>query len=888
MTRSTEGQSIEQHRLAQRDAGEVDWDLWGPYLSDRAWGTVREDYSADGDAWGYFSHDDARSRVYRWNEDGLAGISDRNQYLCFGVTLWNGHDSILKERLFGLTGPEGNHGEDVKEAYFHLDATPSHSYLDFLYRYPQTSFPYDQLVAEGRDRGLDDPEFELTDTGVFDEDRFFDVRVTYAKAGADDILVSIRVTNQGPDSAVCHVLPTLWFRNTWDWGYRSGPMGDVAERPIMAIEPHSSVGTRAIRADHPVLGVYRLYGDGCEQLLFTENETNRERLSGEPNRSPYVKDAFHRFVVDGEDDAVNPAGTGTKAAMVYRLELASGAEATVRLRLTAAKPDDPFAEFAATFESRRGESDAFYDTVHPPGIAPAERSVQRAAFAGMIWSKQLYYYDVEQWLRGDPAQSPVAESRRTGRNGDWQHLNNFDVLSMPDAWEYPWYASWDTAFHCLPLARIDPTFAKRQLELLTRDWYMHPNGQLPAYEWAFGDVNPPVHAWAARRVFEIDAEICGVRDVKFLKRVFHKLLFNFTWWVNRKDADGNNVFEGGFLGLDNISVFDRSSELPGGGHLDQSDGTAWMAFFTLEMLAIALELSRSDEVYQDLATKFFEHFLAIATAMSAEEHSLWDPDDGFFYDVLRLPNGRSVPLEVRSMVGLIPLLAVTVIDQETMKSMPEFNRRMHWFLDRRAHLSGNVARVDEPGRGDRHLAAIITPERLRAVLRYVLDEDEFLSPHGVRSLSKYHRDHPFQLEVEGRTFRIGYEPSESTSSLYGGNSNWRGPVWFPLNYLLIEALERFDSYLGEGFLVECPTGSGNEMTLGEVAADLRRRLVGIFLPDGAGVRPFEGSGSSLGDRPLWKGLLLFHEYFDGDDGKGLGASHQTGWTGLVAELIDRS
>ncbi len=879
--------TAEHERLAQRDAGEVDWDLWGPYLSDRAWGTVREDYSADGDAWGYFTHDDARSRAYRWNEDGLAGISDRSQYLCFAVALWNERDPILKERLFGLTGPEGNHGEDVKEAYFHLDATPSHSYLDFLYRYPQKSFPYDQLIAEGRARGPDDPEFELIDTGVFDDDRFFDVRISYSKADDDDILVSIRVTNRGPEAAVCHVLPTLWFRNTWAWGYPNGPMGDVAERPVMSNEAHSSAESAVILADHPVLGAYRLYGEGCDQLLFTENETNHERLSGEPNRSPYVKDSFHRFLVDGEDDAVNPAGTGTKAAMAYRLELASGAEATLRLRLTAERRSDPFEDFDTTRDLRRGESDAFYETVHPPGITSVERKVQRAALAGMIWSKQLYYYDVEQWLVGDPEGPLVSPSRRNGRNSDWHHLNNFEVLSMPDSWEYPWYASWDTAFHCLPLARIDPTFAKRQLELLTREWYMHPNGQLPAYEWAFGDVNPPVHAWAARRVFQIDAEVRRAPDVKFLERVFHKLLLNFTWWVNRKDVDGNNVFEGGFLGLDNISIFDRSSELPGGGHLDQSDGTAWMAFFTLEMLAISLELSRFDEVYQDLATKFFEHFLAIATAMSAEEHSLWDPNDGFFYDVLRLPDGRSMPLEVRSMVGLIPLLAVTVIDQETMDSMPDFDRRMHWFLDRRSRLSGNVARLDEPGRGHRHLAAIVTPERLRAVLRYLLDEDEFLSPHGVRSLSKYHRDNPFEIEVEGRTFRIGYEPSDSLSSLYGGNSNWRGPVWFPLNYLLIEALERFDEYLGPDFLVECPTGSGIEMDLGQVADVLRRRLVGIFLPDNTGVRPFEGPSSLLGGHPLWKDLLLFHEYFDGDDGKGLGASHQTGWTGLVAELIGR-
>ncbi len=888
MSTDREAASREHARLAQRDAGDADWDLWGPYLSDRAWGTVREDYSTVGDAWEHFPHDHARSRAYRWNEDGLAGISDRSQYLCFGIALWNERDPILKERLFGLTGPEGNHGEDVKEAYFHLDATPSHSYLDFLYRYSQSEFPYDRLVDESRDRGAADPEFELVDTGVFEEDRFFDVRVIYAKAGPDDILVQIQVTNQGPEPAVCHMLPTLWFRNTWGWGYPSGPMGDVPGRPVMTKAIRTSPGVATIDVDHPALGRYQLYADGCDRLLFTENDTNRQRVWDEPNDSPYVKDGFHRLLVDGETDAVNPAENGTKAAAAYRLELAPGAETTIRLRLTANAATDPFGGFGETVESRRMEADGFYESIHPPDLPTVERQVQRAAFAGMIWTKQLYYYDVEQWLDGDPNGPPGAVSRSVGRNDQWRHLNNFDVLSMPDTWEYPWYAAWDTAFHCLPLARIDPVFAKRQLELLTREWYMHPNGQLPAYEWAFGDVNPPVHAWAARRVYEIDAETRGVGDVEFLERIFHKLLFNFTWWVNRKDVDGNNVFEGGFLGLDNISVFDRSAPLPGGGRIDQSDGTAWMASFTLEMLAIALELSRSDAVYQDLATKFFEHFLSIATAMSADDHCLWDSDDGFFYDVLRLPDGRTEPLKVRSMVGLIPLLAVTVIDQETMDSMPEFNKRLHWFLERRPHLSGNVARVDELGHGHGHLAAIVTPERLRTVLRYLLDEDEFLSPYGIRSLSRYHQEHPFQIEVEDRGFQIGYEPAESTSSLYGGNSNWRGPVWFPLNYLLIEALEKFDAYLGDDFVVEYPTGSGVEMSLGAVANDLRRRLARIFLPGETGVRPYLGTAFELGSQPLWRDLLLFHEYFHGDDGTGLGASHQTGWTGLVAELIGGS
>jgi hypothetical protein len=875
--------TVEHRRLRERDAGEADWDLWGPYLSDRAWGTVREDYSADGDAWGFFPHDHARSRAYRWGEDGLAGISDRRQYVCFAVALWNGRDPILKERLFGLTGPQGNHGEDVKEAYFHLDATPSHSYLEFLYRYPQAEFPYDRLVAENARRGLDEPEFELADTGVFAEDRFFDVRMTYAKASPDDILVQIDVVNRGPEPAALVVLPTLWFRNIWSWGHPAGPMGDVPRAPVMTAEPAS--GAAAVRAEHPVLGTYRLYAEACDGPLFTSNETNRKRLWGEPNPNPYTKDAFHRYVVDADEGAVDPAETGTKAAVLHRVELAPGAETTIRVRLAASAPAAPFEDFDAIVAARRADADEFFAAIAEPGLSAGQRHLQRRALAGMIWTKQLYYYDVEQWLDGDPAGPSPPASRHRGRNREWRHLNNFDILSMPDGWEYPWYAAWDLAFHCIPLARMDPAFAKHQLELLVREWYMHPNGQLPAYEWSFGDVNPPVHAWATRRVYEIDAAATGVPDTEFLERVFHKLLLDFTWWVNRKDADGNNVFEGGFLGLDNISLFDRSAPLPGGGRIDQSDGTAWMAFFTLEMLAISLELGRTNPVYGALATKFFEHFLSIATAMSAEHHCLWDPGDGFFYDVLRLPDGRSVPLQVRSLVGLIPLLAVKVIEQDTIDAMSEFTRRMQWFLERKPHLSGNVARIEEPGRGSRHLAAILTPERLRMVLRYLLDEDEFLSPFGVRSLSRRHRDEPFRLDVDGRVFEIGYEPAESQSGLFGGNSNWRGPVWFPLNFLIIEALERFDDYLGDEFRVECPTGSGTEMTLREVAAELRHRLAALFLPGAGGARPFWGPASPFAADPAWKDLLVFHEYFDGDDGTGLGASHQTGWTGLVADLL---
>lgn len=867
----------ERIRIADRDSGKSDWNLWGPYLSDRAWGTVREDYSPDGDVWGYLPHDHARSRAYRWNEDGLAGISDRSQYLCFAVTLWNEKDPILKERLFGLSGPEGNHGEDVKEEYFHLDATPTHSFLEYLYRYPQGEFPYDRLVAENAARDASEQEFELRDTGVLDDDRFFDVVVTYAKAAPDDLLITIRVTNRGPDTSRCHVMPTMWFRNTWTWGYEKGPMGEVASRP--RLEAEQSPDAVVVYADHPVLGEYRLYAPAGTRLAFTDNDTNRERLEGTASASPYVKDAFHRFVVDGDAEAVRRDGTGTKSTAMAVLELAAGESGEMRLRLVAGKLENPFDGFDAVVEDRRSEADEFYEMTHRPGSTDEERRLQRSALAGMIWSKQLYYYDVEQWLEGDPAGS-ASPGRSEGRNAGWGHLNNFDVISMPDTWEYPWYAAWDLAFHCIPFAHVDASFAKGQLELMTHEWYMHPNGQLPAYEWSFGDVNPPVHAWAARRVYEIDAAATGTADRAFLKRVFHKLLLNFTWWVNRKDADGNNVFDGGFLGLDNISLFDRSAPLPGGGHLDQSDGTAWMAFYTLEMLAIALELARADTVYEDLATKFFEHFLAIATAMSTEDQCLWDDEDGFFYDVLRFPDGSAKTLRVRSMVGLIPLLGVTVIEQETMDAMYDFDRRMHWFLERRPHLSGNVARIDEAGAAHRHLAALLTPDRLRRVLRYMLDEDEFLSPFGIRSLSRHHLAHPFEIEVDGRTFRIGYEPGESKSRIYGGNSNWRGPVWLPLNYLAIEALERFDGYLGSEFTVECPVGSGEMMTLGEVAAELRRRLLGLFLGGADGRRPYQGDAASTGDDPL-----LFHEYFDGEDGRGLGASHQTGWTGLIADII---
>jgi hypothetical protein len=908
----------EHQRLTEYNQRISNWKNWGPYLSERAWGTVREDYSEHGTAWEYFPHDHARSRAYRWNEDGLAGISDRGQYLCFALALWNGRDSILKERLFGLSGSEGNHGEDVKEYYFYLDSTPTHSYMKMLYKYPQAAFPYADLVAENRRRGRTGFEYELLDTGVFEDDRYFDVFVEYAKAGENDILARITVANRGPEPAACHVLPTLWFRNTWSWGYAAGPMGDVPGKPVLR-QAGGPPGALAVLASHPAAGDYMLYAEGADALQFTENETNTARLWGVPNRTVYVKDAFHRYLIQGETEAVNPAGEGTKTAALYRLEVPAGGSASIRLRLTSQQTHRPFSDFETIFARRQAEADEFYSVVHKSGLpAPArpgsrqraggaqapwpawrsqdgqvsedQRRVQRQALAGMLWSKQFYYFDVEQWLEGDPAMAPPA-ARKAGRNRDWVHLNNFDVISMPDKWEYPWYAAWDLALHCIPLAMVDPDFAKRQLVLMTREWYMHPNGQLPAYEWAFGDVNPPVHAWAALRVYQIDAALNGGPDQSFLEGVFHKLLLNFTWWVNRKDHDGNNVFQGGFLGLDNISLFDRSDGLPAGGHIDQSDGTAWMGFFSLEMMRIALELAVANPVYQDLATKFFEHFLSIATAMTSAGHAghaLWDEEDGFFYDTLHLPGGRVLPLRVRSLVGLIPLLAAEVLLPDMLERMPDFARRTHWFLENRPHLSGNIASFHTPGQDRCYLASIVTPERLVRVLRYMLDEDEFLSPYGIRSLSKHHQANPVSLTVGGGSFSIGYEPAESQSGLFGGNSNWRGPVWFPINFLLIEALRRAYRYYGDTLKVECPTGSGQMMTLTEVAGELGQRLARLFLRNRQGERPVYGGLHKFQDDPHWRDYILFYEYFHGDNGAGLGASHQTGWTGLVAWLIQEA
>ncbi len=874
----------EQQRLDEHRRQRANWKKWGPYLSERAWGTVREDYSPYGSAWDYFPHDQARSRAYRWNEDGLAGLSDDHQYICFALALWNGQDPILKERLFGLTGPEGNHGEDVKEYYFYLDNTPTHSYMKLLYKYPQTAFPYGALVAENRRRGFHDLEYELLHTGVFDDNRYFDVVVEVAKAAVEDMVIRLTVTNRGPAPASLTLLPTIWCRNTWSWGYPAGPMRDVPGRPVLRLAQDG-----AIHLHHPVVGVYRLWAEGADAFLFTENETNNERLFGAPNPTPFVKDAFHRYLIQAESAAVNPQQMGTKAAALYQRTLQPGETWRVRLRLTNHPTAPPFTDHDAIFTQRMAEADAFYAALQPAGLSEEARHIQRQALAGMLWSKQLYYFDIEQWLQGDPGAPPPSLERRRGRNHDWEHLNNFNIISMPDKWEYPWYAAWDLAFHCLTLALVDPDFAKAQLLLMTREWYMHPSGQLPAYEWAFGDVNPPVHAWAALRVYQLEAQRTGVPDRSFLERIFHKLLINFTWWVNKKDKDARNVFQGGFLGLDNISLFDRNAALPQGGHIDQSDGTAWMGFYTLSLLQMAFELARENPIYEDLATKFFEHFLAIARAMNVglEGQGLWDEQDGFYYDVLQLPDNRRIPLRVRSLVGLIPLLAVATLEREDLDRMEGFKPRMEWFLTHRAHLAQHIAcSVAEDATATRYILAIVTPERLRQVLRYMLDASEFLSDYGLRSVSKIHTQ-PYTVSFGTETFSISYQPAESQSGLFGGNSNWRGPIWFPINYLLIEALEHFHLYYGDSLQVECPTGSGHWLTLEQVAAELGRRLTRIFLRDAHGRRPVYGGTHLFQTDPHWRDHILFYEYFHGDNGAGLGASHQTGWTGLVANVISR-
>ncbi len=883
---NTDTRLAERRRLEDDAQRTSNWKRWGPYLAERQWGTVREDYSEYGSCWDYFPHDHARSRTYRWGEDGLLGICDRECRLAFGLALWNGNDPILKERLFGLTGPEGNHGEDVKECYYYLDSTPTHSYMKALYKYPQRAYPYTELVHENRQRGHGDREYELADTGIFADNRYFDVTAEYAKAAPDDIRIRITVANRGPDAATLHLLPTLWYRNTWSWG-RDGER--FHPKPSLRRD-----GAARIVGDHATLGRMLLDAAPASSgerplLLFTDNETNAERVFGSSSASPYVKDAFHDYVVDGRSSAVNPAEVGTKAAAYYRLDVPAGEERIVELRLAA---DGTGARDAhEVFAQRIREADAFYSSRISEPLSDEERRVARQAYAGLLWSKQFYHYSVQEWLEGDPAHPAPPAARRDGRNAEWGHAYHADVLSMPDKWEYPWFAAWDLAFHMLPMATVDPQFAKDQLALMLREWYMHPNGQLAAYEFAFGDVNPPVHAWAAWRVYKMTGPRGG-RDRVFLARVFQKLLINFTWWVNRKDLDGHNLFSGGFLGLDNIGVFDRSRPLPTGGHLEQADGTAWMAFYCNTMLSMALELASEDRVYEDVASKFFEHFVAITDAMNTlGGHGLWDEQDGFYYDQLHVGDMRT-PLRIRSLVGLVPLFACEIIEDDVIAKLPGFRKRMDWFLRNRPDLGRHIAYMAEEPAGEEiaghahRLLAIPSRERLTRVLRYVLDEAEFLSPYGIRSVSRVHREHPFVFRHGGEEFRVDYDPAEGTSGLFGGNSNWRGPIWFPMNYLLIEALERYDHFYGADFTVECPVGSGHMLTLGQVAQELSARLSRIFLPDADGNRPCHDGDARYATDPHWRDLVLFHEYFHGDSGRGVGASHQTGWTSLVVRCLD--
>lgn len=874
--------NAEEQRLEEARLRTKHWKRWGPYLSERAWGTVREDYSSYGAAWDYFPHDHARSRAYRWNEDGLAGICDRHQKICFALALWNGRDPILKERIFGLTGPEGNHGEDVKEYYFYLDSTPTHSYMKYLYKYPQSEFPYGQLVEENRRRSKLEPEFELIDTGIFNDDRYFDVFVEYAKADVEDILIKISATNRGPEAASLNLLPTIWFRNTWSWDHNQ------ESRPVLR-----RVDENVIELNHKELDKRWLYCDAFPELLFTENETNIQRLFNAANGTHFVKDGINDYIVYGDRQTVNPEQVGTKAAANYKLTIASGETATIRLRLTNSvlKKEDAFADFDKIFADRIHEADEFYQSVIPDHLSSDARSVMRQSLGGLLWSKQFYHYVVEQWLEGDPAMPKPPAERVRGRNREWKHLYNADVISMPDKWEYPWYAAWDLAFHCVPLAMVDSEFAKDQLLLMLREWYMHPNGQLPAYEWDFSDVNPPVHAWATWRVYKIEKKRRGVGDTIFLKRVFQKLLLNFTWWVNRKDAEGMNIFQGGFLGLDNIGVFNRNAPLPNGGHIAQSDGTSWMAMYALNLLAIALELAKEDPSYEDVASKFWEHFLYIARAMNNrgdDEVRLWDEQDGFFYDVLHLPEGKPYPVKVRSMVGLIPLFGVETLEPELLERLPDFKRRMEWFIANRPDLTQNVACMRTPGNAERRLLSIVHQEQLRRVLRFMLDENEFLSPYGIRAVSRFHKANPYMLQFNGTSHRVDYEPADSSTGLFGGNSNWRGPIWFPVNYLIIESLQKFHHYYGDDFKVECPVGSGQMLTLWEVAGEISKRLSRIFLLDGNQRRPVFGNVEKFQSDPHWTDLIPFHEYFHGDNGSGVGASHQTGWTGLVAKLLQQN
>ena len=867
--------TTERARLLVNSSGPANWKHWGPYLSERQWGTVREDYSPGGTAWDYFPHDHARSRAYRWGEDGLAGFSDADQLVCLSLAVWNGCDPILKERLFGLTNAEGNHGEDVKEHYFYLDATPSHSYLKMLYKYPQRAYPYADLVAENGRRDTHAPEYELLDTGIFADNRYFDVFVEYAQAEPGDILMKVTAINRGP-SAQLHLIPQLVLRNVWSWE-------PDCIKPQLA---SSSKGCITLEPDE--LGVSRLYFDGAPELLFTENETNALRLwnFGDPG---HFKDAFHEHIVNGHTDRVNPARIGTKAGLWHQAALEPNARVELRLRLTRTDHEAPFADFDRIFSQRQAEADEFYADLQKDIASEDAKLVQRQALAGLIWSKQFYHFEVARWLKGDPGHPTPPVERLHGRDIDWRNLNNADIVSMPDKWEYPWYASWDLAFHCIAFSLIDTEFAKRQLVLLTREWYMHPNGQLPAYEWAFGDVNPPVHAWAAWRVYQMDRkQNAGKGDLEFLERVFHKLMLNFTWWVNRKDASGRNIFQGGFLGLDNIGVFDRSAQLPTGGYINQSDGTSWMAMYALNLMRIALELAEYNHVYEDIASKFFEHFLNIADAMSSmynNDVGLWDEQDQFYYDVLNLPNDQRVLMRIRSMVGLIPLFAVETLEPEMLERLPGFRRRLEWFLNHRPDLAKLVSHWEDPGRGERRLLSLLRGHRMKKLLMRMLDESEFLSDYGVRAVSRVHLEHPFELKVENVDQSVQYWPAESESRQFGGNSNWRGPIWFPVNFLIIESLQKFHHYYGDDFKVECPTGSGTFLTIEQVANELSQRLSRIFLRDAAGERPVMRHQAELQHDPYYKDYIPFYEYFHGDTGRGVGASHQTGWTALIAKLL---
>ncbi|WP_036477841.1 glucosidase [Myxosarcina sp. GI1] len=902
----------EKQRLEENRERLAYWTRWGPYISERQWGTVREDYSESGSAWDYFSHQDSLSRAYRWGEDGIAGICDNHQRLCFALAFWNERDPIIKEKMFGLTGNQGNHGEDVKEYYFYLDNTPTHSYMKYLYKYPQHEYPYGDLVRENKRRGKHEPEYELLDTGIFDEDKYFDIFIEYAKNSDEDILIRVTAYNRGDETKPLHILPTLWFRNTWSW------FKDVPKPKLKIYSQQDNYSV--IEADHPSLGKRWLYCGATPQdrtfpqgnahqdsahpvgafretpLLFTENETNNELLFGQPNASPYVKDGINNYIVRGKQEAVNPNRIGTKFSAHYQLSIAPGKSQTIQLRLANVNSlENPFAECDRIFQQRQQEADEFYHWINPHPISEDKRRVQRQAFAGMLWSKQFYYYVVEDWLQGDPNTVAPPEARKSGRNSEWKHLFNDDIISMPDKWEYPWYAAWDLAFHLIPLAVLDPDYAKLQLSRLTREWYMHPNGQIPAYEWALSDVNPPVQAWAAWQIYTIEQKYWKRKDLDFLERIFQKLLLNFTWWVNREDAGGKNVFEGGFLGLDNIGVFDRSAELPTGGYLEQADATSWMGMYSLGMLNIALELARERPPYEDVASKFFEHFLYIADAMNhvGDGVSLWDEKDGFYYDVINFPNGDRCFLKVRSLVGLIPLLGVNVLEPATIENLSGFKKRLEWFINNRPDLKKNVACMETKGMGAKRLLALCyatkrndgKPNKLQRLLAYVLDETEFLGSYGIRSVSKYHQDKPFVLQVNENEYKVDYQPAESNSGMFGGNSNWRGPIWFPINYLLIEALQNFYKYLGDDFQIEFPTGSGELKNLQAIILELSMRMTKIFLRDDLDKRPVYGGIEKFQNDPHWRDYIYFYEYFHGDNGAGLGASHQTGWTGIVAYMI---